>query len=276
MTQHAYLIIVDYVCSIPVHAMNNSLIKKVAYTALVSSLLLLTGCTSSGARHQQDNFVEQTPEQNNTDPFEPFNRGVFAFNTDLDNKILIPIANGYQDHVPNPARIAIFNFFSNVAEGRNILQNLLQGKFNNALECTARLLVNSTVGMFGFVDIASLSGLPKHKEDLGQTLAVWGVYNGPYLVLPILGPSSARDVWGLTSYFFYTDPTGYLSDTGSRVALLLVDLVDTRSRLLRASSVFDQAAVIDPYIFQRESYLQLRENLIYDGRPPRRQYEFLD
>lgn len=255
--------------------MNISLIKTVAITTLYS-LVLLTVSATSAASQNQVNFVEQDSEQDNIDPFEPFNRGVFAFNTDLDNKILIPIAKSYQEHVPTPARVAIFNFFSNVAEGRNILQNLLQGKFNNALECTARLLVNSTVGLFGFVDIASQSGLPKHKEDLGQTLAVWGVYNGPYLVIPVLGPSSARDMWGIASYFFYTDPTGHLTDTGSRVALLLVDLVDTRSRLLRASSVFDQAAIIDPYIFQRESYLQLRNNLNYDGNPPRKQYEFLD
>lgn len=269
-----------YYCRVRVfntsHAMNKLLIKTVVFASMFSLVLITTGCTSSGSKSHQVNYVEQEPESVNIDPFEPFNRGVYAFNDDLDKKILIPIAKGYQKHVPNPARIALFNFFANVAEGRNILQNLLQGKFNNALECTARLLVNSTVGIFGFVDIASQSGLPKHKEDLGQTLAVWGVYNGPYLVLPVLGPSSTRDVWGTASYFFYTDPTGYLSDTGSRIALLLVDLVDTRSRLLRASSVFDQAAVIDPYIFQRESYFQLRKNLIYDGRPPRQQYDFLD
>lgn len=210
----------------------------------------------------------------NDDPWEGFNRAIYAFNTDLDNKILVPVAKGYQRHVPMPVRTAVYNFFANVAEGRNILHNLLQGKINNAIDCTARLLVNSTVGLFGFVDIASQSGLPKHREDLGQTLAVWGFGHGPYLVLPILGPSSTRDMWGLASYFLYTDPTGYMTDTGSRISLLLVDLVDTRARLIGASDVFNQAALVDPYIFQRESYYQLRNNLVYDGRPPRPQYDF--
>jgi phospholipid-binding lipoprotein MlaA len=254
--------------------MNNNFNNAIAI--LFATLLMLSGCSTASVKSSAGNVNGDQNQQSNTDPFEPFNRGVYAFNVDLDNKILIPTANSYRKHVPEPARVAIFNFFSNVAEGRNIIHNILQGKFHNAIDCTARLLVNSTVGLFGLVDIASLSGLPKHKEDLGQTLAVWGFDNGPYLVLPVLGPSTARDAWGIASYFFYTDPTGYLSDTGARIALLLVDLVDTRSRLLHATTVFEQAAVVDPYVFQRESYFQLRNNMNYDGRPPRPQYEFLN
>jgi len=217
---------------------------------------------------------ENDDDETTYDPWEKFNRAIFVFNTDLDNKILIPLARSYQRHVPRTARTAIYNFFSNIAEGRNIIQSLLQGKINNAVDCTARLLVNSTVGLFGFVDIASQSGLPKHNEDLGQTLAVWGFGHGPYLVLPVLGPSSGRDVFGLASYFFYTDPTGYVTDSTSRAMLLVMDLVDTRSRLIGASDVFQQAALVDPYAFQRESYFQLRNNLVYDGQPPRPQYDF--
>jgi len=258
--------------------MDNNLLKYIVSLLLAGSLLL-SGCATSGKPADTSDpvdAVEPDIPDPDPDPFEPFNRAMFRFNDDLDKKILIPIANGYQTHVPTTVRIGIFNFFSNVAEGRNILQNLLQGKFNNALECTARLMVNSSVGLFGFVDVASQSGLPKYKEDLGQTLAVWGFDHGPYIVLPVLGPSSGRDVWGTASYFFYTDPTGYLTDTESRFALLLVDLVDTRSRLINASTVFEQAALIDPYIFQRESYFQLRNNLVYDGNPPRKQYDFLE
>ena len=255
--------------------MDKNLLKYIV--SLLIAGTLLTGCASSGkSLNPGEPDVADVSELPDPDPFEPFNRAMFRFNDDLDKKILIPIANSYQRYIPTTARIGIFNFFSNVAEGRNILQNLLQGKFNNALECTARLMVNSSVGLFGFVDVASQSGLPKYKEDLGQTLAVWGFDHGPYIVLPVLGPSSGRDVWGTASYFFYTDPTGYLTDTGSRIALLLVDLVDTRSRLINASTVFDQAALIDPYIFQRESYFQLRKNLVYDGNPPRKQYDFLE
>ena len=129
------------------------------------------------------------------------------------------------------------------------------------------MFVNTFFGLGGFVDIATQTGLERHVEDIGQTLAVWGAGFGPYIVIPILGPSSGRDLFGLYSYFFYTDPLGYIDDSTARFSMLVLDMVDTRSRYLRASSVFGFASV-DPYLFARETYFQQRLDMIYDGSPP--------
>jgi len=228
---------------------------------------LLASCSTTATRAQNGD------EGLIADPLEGFNRGVYAFNTDFDNKIMIPLARNYRDKVPNPVRRAIYNFFVNMSEPRSVLHNLLQGKFQYAADSLARFIVNSSIGLIGLIDVATESGLQRRPEDLGQTLAVWGFGHGAYLILPILGPSSLRDVWGVATYFVYEDPLGYLRDTTARVGLLLLDTVDTRSRLLHATNIFDQAAV-DPYLFMRDSYVQSRRNLVYDGRPPRRRYDF--
>ena len=208
----------------------------------------------------------------NPDPFESVNRRIFAFNKDFDDKILVPFARGYRKVLPKPVRIAVYNFFNNTAEARNIINSLLQGKIHNAVDAFSRLFVNATLGMGGLVDIATQTGLERRVEDIGQTLAVWGYGFGPYIQIPILGPSSGRDIFGLYSYFSYTDPLGYLDDRGARFSLLVLDMVDTRSRYLRASTVFDLAAV-DPYLFERESYFQTRLDMIYDGLPPIENYD---
>ena len=201
----------------------------------------------------------------------PVTDGLDKFNEEFDDKILIPFAKGYRKYLPRPVRIGIYNFFSNTAEARNITNSLLQGKLHNAVDSFTRLFVNSTLGFGGLIDIATMSGLERHIEDIGQTLAVWGAGFGPYIVIPILGPSSGRDSLGLISYFTYEDPLGYIKDSTARFSLLVVDLVDTRSRYLRASTVFDFAAV-DPYLFARESYFQQRLDFIYDGLPPVEDY----
>ncbi|MEN8711869.1 MAG: VacJ family lipoprotein [Arenicellales bacterium] len=230
-------------------------------------ILTMTACATT---QQKDiDTLVQTPTTDivNTDPFEKVNRGIFQFNQEFDEAILVPFAKGYRKNLPRPARLAIYNFFSNAAEGRNLINSLLQGKLNHAVDSFSRMFVNTFFGMFGFVDIATQTGLERHVEDIGQTLAVWGAGFGPYIVLPILGPSSGRDIFGLYSYFFYTDPLGYIDDSTSRFAMLVLDMVDTRSRYLRASSVFGFASV-DPYLFARESYFQQRLDMIYDGAPP--------
>ena len=237
-------------------------------------LITLSACASTaqkGIDSTDQNFVSVSPVVN-PDPFEKVNRKIFKFNQDFDDSILIPFAKGYRKHIPKPVRIAIYNFFSNTAEARNLINSLLQGKLHNAVDTFSRLFINSTLGLFGFIDIATQSGLERHVEDIGQTLAVWGAGFGPYIVIPILGPSSGRDALGLISYFTYEDPLGYLDDSGARFALLTLDLVDTRSRYLRATSVFGFAAV-DPYLFARESYFQQRLDFIYDGLPPIEDYE---
>ena len=234
---------------------------------LAAIVLTMTSCTTTNQKDIETS--DQTPASAivNPDPFEKVNRGIFKFNQDFDEAILIPFAKGYRQHIPRPARLAVYNFFSNAAEGRNLVNSLLQGKLNHAVDSFSRIFVNTFFGVFGFVDIATQTGLERRVEDIGQTLAVWGADFGPYIVLPFLGPSSGRDIFGLYSYFFYTDPLGYIDDSTSRFSMLVLDLVDTRSRYLRASSVFGFASV-DPYLFARESYFQQRLDMIYDGAPP--------
>ena len=235
------------------------------------SIVILSGCATTGNAGGQPADEPAAADAINIDPYEKMNRAVFAFNQDFDKKILVPLANNYREHVPNPVRLAIYNFFINAAEFRNIINSLLQGKLHNTADAISRLLVNSTVGLGGFIDIATMTGLERRVEDIGQTLAVWGYGPGPYIVLPILGPSSGRDLFGVYSYFNYEDPLGYIDNTTARFSLLALDMVDTRSRYLRATSVFGFAS-LDPYLFERESYFQTRRDMIYDGHPPIEEY----
>lgn len=242
--------------------------RQTSISLIVAMIMVLsTACSTAPQRNDQSiqQNIETTPV--NTDPFEKVNRGIFKFNQDFDNKILIPFARSYRKQLPHPLRIAIYNFFSNAAEGRNLVNSLLQGKIHHAVDSFSRMFVNTFFGLGGLVDIATQTGLERHVEDIGQTLAVWGAGFGPYIVIPILGPSSGRDLFGLYSYFFYTDPLGYIDDSTSRFSMLVLDMVDTRSRYLRASSVFGFASV-DPYLFARETYFQQRLDMIYDGSPP--------
>jgi phospholipid-binding lipoprotein MlaA len=242
------------------------------YIQIIVLSITLTGCATNSTRgisssEQNADYISSI----NPDPYEHINRKIFKFNEEFDDKILIPFARGYRKYLPRPVRIAIYNFFSNTAEGRNLVNSLLQGKLHNAVDTFSRLFINSTFGLLGMIDIATQSGLERRVEDIGQTLAVWGAGFGPYIVIPILGPSSGRDSLGLISYFTYEDPLGYLKDSTARFALLTLDLVDTRSRYLRATSVFDFASV-DPYLFARESYFQQRRDFIYDGLAPIEDY----
>jgi phospholipid-binding lipoprotein MlaA len=235
---------------------------------LLSIAILMAGCASSSQKNISESQQNQLPvAEPNPDPFESVNRKIYAFNEDFDKAILIPFAKGYRKHIPRPLRLAVYNFFSNTAEGRNFINSLFQGKIHNAVDSFSRLFINTTLGIGGLIDIATLSGLERHVEDIGQTLAVWGFGFGPYIVIPIIGPSSGRDLFGLYSYFTYTDPLGYLDDRTARFSILVLDMIDTRSRYLRASSVFGFASV-DPYLFARESYFQQRLDFIYDGLPP--------
>ncbi|HDH15545.1 MAG TPA: VacJ family lipoprotein [Gammaproteobacteria bacterium] len=254
------------------------MIKKIKMKKLVGRLILVMAFIALNACATTSNKETEMPVQPaasaetlKTDPFENTNRKIFAFNEKFDENILTPLSRGYRV-LPRPIRIAIFNFFSNTAEGRNLINSLLQGKLKNSVDSFSRLFINSTLGLFGLIDIATLTGLKRHVEDVGQTLAVWGFGFGPYVVIPIIGSSSGRDIFGLYSYFFYTDPLGYMTDTATRFSLLVLDMVDTRSRYLRASSVFSFAS-LDPYQFARESYFQQRLDFIYDGRPPIENYE---
>ena len=214
-----------------------------------------------------------TAEQDNAhDPLEGFNRAMYTFNDKLDKYVLKPVAKGYHAVAPTPVRRSVANFFSNLHDPAVMLNNLLQGKPGQAASDLGRFMVNSTIGIFGLFDVSSKFGLPKHDEDFGQTLAVWGVGDGPYLVLPFFGPSNMRDAPALVvdweTYPLNHPPTNNKKDSGTRDKLWVLEVIDKRSQLLDASDILEQAAGQDPYIFVREAYRQHRRNLIYDGNPP--------
>jgi len=200
------------------------------------------------------------------DPFESYNRAMFSFNDTLDENIVKPVAAAYKDYVPSPVRSGISNFFNNLGDILVVLNDLLQGKFAQAGHDTLRFFVNTTFGLFGLFDVATYMELPKHHEDFGQTLAVWGVNDGPYLVLPFLGPSTLRDTAGLV-VDAQADPIYEISDSEARLGTIALKAVDTRADLLGASKILDQAA-FDRYAFLRDAYLQRRKHLIHDGNPP--------
>jgi phospholipid-binding lipoprotein MlaA len=201
------------------------------------------------------------------DPLESANRTVYQFNEHVDRVLLKPAATFYNTVTPPPVRGGVTNFFGNFRDVTTFINDLLQAKFKNAASDAGRVLVNSTVGIFGVFDVASRIGLDKHTEDFGQTLAVWGAPDGPYLVLPILGPSTVRDGIGLLGDYAI-DPQFYLFDEppGSGIALT-TRIVSVRADLLESEQIFN-AAAIDRYAFLRDAYLQRRHNLINDGRAP--------
>ncbi len=203
------------------------------------------------------------------DPLEGFNRGMFAVNEGLDMVLVKPVAQAYDFVVPLPAKAGVGSFFGNIADVRNILNNALQGKLADAGNDLGRLLINSTVGIFGLFDVASELGLEKHDEDFGQTLAVWGWEDSNFLFWPILGPRTVRDTggWVVDSY---TDPTWYTlnKSVAARNSLLALSFVDVRASLLPSDKVVEEAA-LDKYAYVRDAYLQRRRNQIFDGRPPR-------
>ncbi len=194
------------------------------------------------------------------DPWEGFNRKMFAFNEVVDRNVLKPAAEVYDDYVPGPVDHMISNFFSNLNDITVMLNNGAQGKWMDAGSDAVRISMNTTFGMFGLFDFATPFGFPKHEEDFGQTLGVWGMDSGPYLVLPIFGPRNVRDTGGLVVDTF-TDPVTYVDDQGTQFAARFVSAVDFRAGLLAA----EELIIGDKYVFMRDTYLQRRDYLINDG-----------
>ena len=217
--------------------------------------LLLSGCAS------------MSDEEAAQDPLEPFNRSMFALNEHIDTYVARPVARFYQKITPEPVDRGITNFFNNLDEVPTALNNLLQFKPRAALNDLGRLVINTTVGVLGFMDPATEMGLERHDEDFGQTLGHWGVPPGPYLVLPIIGPNDFRDTLGF-GVDWVSNPIYYrIGDNDAGWALWILRYVDRRADLLRAQRVLESAAM-DRYIFTRESYLQRRRYQVYDGNPP--------
>jgi phospholipid-binding lipoprotein MlaA len=204
--------------------------------------------------------------QNPRDPLEPFNRTMFGFNEGLDDAVFRPVVKVYTKAVPDTLRTGVGNFFSNLGDVWTGVNNLLQGKPDQAVSDAGRVLINSTIGMLGLFDFASDMGLQRHNEDFGQTLGRWGVGGGAYVVLPVFGPRTVRDGFGL-ALDLYVYPVGFVPHVATRNTIWGVGFLDTRTNLIEASNLLDEAA-IDRYTFVRESYLQRRRNQIYDGDPP--------
>lgn len=207
------------------------------------------------------------------DPWESFNRSMYGFNDSVDKAVIAPVADVYLK-IPDGGRTAVHNFLVNLGYPTTIINQFLQGKFERGLEDTMRFIFNTTLGLLGFIDIAGPTGLGRHDEDFGQTFAVWGIPEGNFLTLPVLGPNTVRSAagWPLD---FLTKPLNWIETPTEFLALIGVDVVDTRARLAPAIKLRDETA-FDPYIFTREAYLQQRLNLIYDGDPPIQDLEDLD
>ncbi|MBN3830107.1 VacJ family lipoprotein [Burkholderia sp. Ac-20384] len=215
--------------------------------ATVAASAVLSGCATG-------------PNRNPNDPLEPMNRAMYKFNDTVDSNIAQPIAKGYQKVTPTPVRTAISNFFSNLGDLGNIANNLLQLRITDATEDLMRVAMNSVFGVAGLIDIATPAGLPKHHQDFGLTMARWGVPSGPYLVLPVFGPSTIRDGVGRAvdvrfNLLNYIEPA-------ARNPMYIAQFISARSDLLGATDLLKQAA-LDPYSFVRDAYLQQRKSLTY-------------
>ena len=220
--------------------------------AAIAAAMLLTGCATT---------------QNPQDPLEGYNRAVFRFNDAVDRTVLKPTATAYKKTLPEFAQTGVNNFFGNLSDAWSSVNNFLQGKGQAGMGDFARVALNSTFGILGVLDIASEAGIPKHNEDFGQTLGVWGVPSGPYLMLPLLGPSTVRDTAALPAdiggdIWKYKEPANWRNiGAGVRV-------VDKRATLLDAGNLLEDAA-LDRYEFIRDGYMQRRQSQVYDGNVPR-------
>ncbi len=212
-------------------------------------------------------------ERSAADPWEPLNRPIYAFNGAFDNVSFKPLAKGYKIVFPSFVRRGITNFFQNLRSPLNIINHFLQGKVGDGFQQSGRFVLNSTVGLGGLIDVAATGGHEQKNEDFGQTLAVWGVPDGPYVVIPFLGPRTLRNATMLPLNIL-GDPLIHYEDSSVRDKVYLVRLIDIRARLLSAEALTKEA--YDPYITLREAYLQHRRYVIYDGDPPDIYDEFPD
>lgn len=214
---------------------------------------VLSGCATTGSPR---------------DPLQPLNRAIFGFNETFDQVLMKPVARGYRAVLPEMVRNGVTNFFSNIEDVWIAANNLLQGKPEQGLQDVMRVAINTVIGLGGLIDVASDAGLDKHNEDFGQTLGRWGIGSGPYLVLPFLGPSTLRDGIALIGVDTAVDPVWNIDRVPARNTVYSGRAVNARTNALDAVQVMEEAA-LDKYRFVRDSYLQRRRSLIYDGDPPR-------
>lgn len=230
----------------------NVRVSSLRWFVLFTAVVMSAGCATA---------------TNPRDPIEPFNRAIFDFNETVDSAVLKPVAQGYRAALPEPVRAGVGNFFSNLEDLWIAVNQVLQGKVVEGVQDVARFVFNSTIGLFGLIDIASDIGLPKHDEDLGQTLGRWGIDTGPYLVIPFLGPSTIRD--GLAKVGdTQADLVWNIKHVPTRNSSAAVRIVSERADVLDTVRILEEAA-LDKYGFIRDSYLQRRRSMVYDGEPPR-------
>jgi len=229
--------------------MHSSLKKR--FLTLLCCTLLLPGI----------GMAEEEDDRRNLDPLEPVNRVIFTFNDTADRYVIRPVAKGYNVVVPKPVRTGIGNFFNNWTYPITIVNSFLQGKFKQGASDTGRFLVNSTIGLLGIFDPATKMNLPEHDEDFGQTFARWGVPQGPYIVIPILGPATFRSGVGLLADT-QVNPVTQLNDSSIRAKLVIAWFIESRAALIGPDEALRDA--FDPYLFMRDAYLQNRDYLIND------------
>jgi len=223
------------------------------WIAAAAVLAIATGCATG-------------PNSNPADPFEPLNRGVSRFNDGVDDAVLIPVATAYRNVLPSPVRTGVNNFFGNLGDVWSFANSVLQLRLQNSAETFMRVNVNTFFGLGGLLDIATEAGIDRHKEDFGQTLGRWGVPSGPYVVIPLLGPSTVRDA-AVLPIDSRGDLVSAVQDIPVRNSMYVLRVVDQRSNFLRASQLLGDAA-LDKYSFTRDVFLQRRANEVHDGDLP--------
>ena len=233
--------------------MMSALKRWLAYVALAVVAATSTGCATG-------------PNANPKDPLEPMNRSISRFNDSLDENVLKPVATTYKDSTPELLQKGVRNVFNNLSDIWSTVNNGLQLKGRDTAESLMRSVVNTVFGIYGIFDVATEIGLERHPEDFGQTLGAWGVPNGPYVVLPLFGPSTLRDTAAMP-VDTAADYVRNLNHVPTRNSAMAVRVVEKRADLLGASNLLSEAA-IDKYSFTRDAYLQYRRNQIYDGNPP--------
>ncbi len=239
---------------------------------LLLFVVLSASCATVPQEGQSGTLSDE--DASSIDPYENVNRPLYNFTKSVDDNIFGPVANSYIENVPRPVQSSIGNFYDNLAYPNVILNDFLQGKMLQGAEDSLRFILNSTIGLAGLFDVATPMGLEKHDEDFGQTLGVWGVDNKSYMYLPILGPSSNRDVLGLpvtiaSNVLFYA---AFVIGAPITIPLGILGVIDKRARHEEDLRILDQAA-LDPYLFVREAYWQQRKHLVFDGNPPPEIYD---
>lgn len=236
----------------------------------VAVILLLSGCVGCASMSREAQPVDSH------DPYASFNRKSYRFTDEIDRRYLEPLADAYLAYAPEALRRPVSNFYRNLSYPSVALNSFLQGKIRQGISDTLRFVINTTIGIFGLADMASHMGFAENDEDFGQTLAVWGVTAGPYVFIPVYGPSTQRDFADIP-FSFFTDGMFFLAYALSGpvlVPLAILRVIDKRASLAGPMKVRDQSA-LDPYLFVREAYLQQRNFLIYDGKLPATLYDQL-